>query len=326
MCSRCCKLDGNNTEVVQVKGLAEEQEQLLDRESPKSMPMPYSNEILSDTAEFYVTLLKTPEIQNVGMDVDWGDQRTLRVAALRPGGLVEKWNSESGNKNHKILDEDRVVEINGVWGDAMKLLEQIRRAPVLVMKVRGKRDPALYQDSLRFQVRLAKTRDENIGLDLDWFGMQELRVAKVKEGLLQTWNSAPEHRREQVHESDVLKEVNGISGDALKMLDVIRTAPILTITFERSEEERRRIQLAEAEMERQQQLLAPAPTMALPPPQLTYGQPPAADQSQALMMQLQQQQQQQQLMMQLQQQLMQQQMIQKQLEDRLGQSQMLNSA
>mmetsp|Transcript_63416 Transcript_63416/g.181996 ORF Transcript_63416/g.181996 Transcript_63416/m.181996 type:complete len:171 (+) Transcript_63416:12-524(+) len=88
---------------------------------------------------FSVTLQKLPG-QKLGLDVEHTDNaQTLPIIGIR-GGSAQKWNDSSAS-SVALRPGDEVVEVNGVKGSAVKMLEKCQREDVLVLKVvRGLRD------------------------------------------------------------------------------------------------------------------------------------------------------------------------------------------
>lgn len=82
--------------------------------------------------EFYITVDKTQGTR-LGVDVDHQDGHTLLIDAIT-GGLVEKWNQE--NPTQAVKQGDRIVEVNGIRGDVLQLVDECKKNKVLEMVVR----------------------------------------------------------------------------------------------------------------------------------------------------------------------------------------------
>mmetsp|Transcript_6251 Transcript_6251/g.13750 ORF Transcript_6251/g.13750 Transcript_6251/m.13750 type:complete len:320 (+) Transcript_6251:104-1063(+) len=72
--------------------------------------------------EFTVHLAKYGETK-VGLEVDRSDGKTLQIRAIKPGGLVEKWNQ--ANPSEVITVYNAIIEVNGVRGDTETMLHAI---------------------------------------------------------------------------------------------------------------------------------------------------------------------------------------------------------
>lgn len=82
--------------------------------------------------EFKITVDKTQGTR-LGVDVDHQDGQTLLIDAIT-GGLVEKWNTE--NPGQAVKQGDRIVEVNGIRGDVLQLVDECKKNKVLEMMVR----------------------------------------------------------------------------------------------------------------------------------------------------------------------------------------------
>ncbi|CAK9084375.1 unnamed protein product [Durusdinium trenchii] len=65
------------------------------------------------------------------------DGRTLAVDAIT-GGLIQKWNEEHPDK--ALKPKDRIVEVNGLRGDVLQLVDECKKPKVL--KIYVKRESA----------------------------------------------------------------------------------------------------------------------------------------------------------------------------------------
>merc|ERR1712194_974680 len=69
----------------------------------------------------------------LGIDVDHQDGSTLLIDAVT-GGLVEEWNN--ANPAKAVKAGHRVIEINGVRGDVLQLVDECKKNKVLDMVVK----------------------------------------------------------------------------------------------------------------------------------------------------------------------------------------------
>mmetsp|Transcript_59850 Transcript_59850/g.106409 ORF Transcript_59850/g.106409 Transcript_59850/m.106409 type:complete len:142 (+) Transcript_59850:61-486(+) len=84
-----------------------------------------------------------------------------------------------------------------------------------------------------FQVVLTKYDQSPIGLDISTVGGTCLKVWKVKDGLIQSWNKMQSDKEMQVKAGDGLVQVNGVRGRADEMLLEISKARELDVVFSR---------------------------------------------------------------------------------------------
>eukprot|EP00413_Alexandrium_margalefii_P000169 CAMPEP_0204519440 /NCGR_PEP_ID=MMETSP0661-20131031/4734_1 /ASSEMBLY_ACC=CAM_ASM_000606 /TAXON_ID=109239 /ORGANISM="Alexandrium margalefi, Strain AMGDE01CS-322" /LENGTH=191 /DNA_ID=CAMNT_0051524943 /DNA_START=126 /DNA_END=698 /DNA_ORIENTATION=- len=82
-------------------------------------------------AEFSISIDKSTGTR-LGVDVDHQDGHTLLIDAIT-GGLAEKWNTE--HPDCALRQGDRIVEVNGIRGDVLQLVEECKKSKVLSMKV-----------------------------------------------------------------------------------------------------------------------------------------------------------------------------------------------
>lgn len=83
-------------------------------------------------SEFKITIDKTNGTR-MGVDVDHQDGATLLVDAIT-GGLMGAWNAADPNK--AVKQGDRIVEVNGIRGDVLQLVDECKKNKVLEMVVR----------------------------------------------------------------------------------------------------------------------------------------------------------------------------------------------
>ncbi|CAK9013024.1 Putative NADPH:quinone oxidoreductase 1 [Durusdinium trenchii] len=133
----CSKDDADKLEAVESKAHERDRGGFLDvvptaPETPvveESAPAPRDG-------EFIIVLDKTNG-ERLGMDVDHEDGRTLAVDAIT-GGLIQKWNEEHPDK--ALKPKDRIVEVNGLRGDVLQLVDECKKPKVL--KIYVKRESA----------------------------------------------------------------------------------------------------------------------------------------------------------------------------------------
>jgi len=67
---------------------------------------------------------KGSSIDSIGAAVDATDGKTLLIAGVRQSGLLGEWNKEHWQK--PVRKNDRIIEVNGIRGDAPRLLDLIK--------------------------------------------------------------------------------------------------------------------------------------------------------------------------------------------------------
>mmetsp|Transcript_98287 Transcript_98287/g.184800 ORF Transcript_98287/g.184800 Transcript_98287/m.184800 type:complete len:147 (-) Transcript_98287:64-504(-) len=68
----------------------------------------------------------------IGLDVDWGDLKTLRVTKIKEG-LTLKWNN--ANPSDAVVKGDYIIQINGESGDSKAMLDQVKNNDMLKLVV-----------------------------------------------------------------------------------------------------------------------------------------------------------------------------------------------
>mmetsp|Transcript_135980 Transcript_135980/g.378989 ORF Transcript_135980/g.378989 Transcript_135980/m.378989 type:complete len:143 (-) Transcript_135980:161-589(-) len=81
--------------------------------------------------EFEVVIDKTNGTR-LGVDVDHQDGATLLIDAIT-GGLAEKWNTDNADK--ALKQGDRIIEVNGIRGDVLALVDECKKNKILKMTV-----------------------------------------------------------------------------------------------------------------------------------------------------------------------------------------------
>lgn len=76
-----------------------------------------------ESNEFAVGLSIATE-ENLGLSLDWSDKVTFLISAVKPDGAVQSWNK--ANSQLQIAQGMRIIQINGLRGDAEKMLQELK--------------------------------------------------------------------------------------------------------------------------------------------------------------------------------------------------------
>mmetsp|Transcript_109623 Transcript_109623/g.194410 ORF Transcript_109623/g.194410 Transcript_109623/m.194410 type:complete len:130 (+) Transcript_109623:94-483(+) len=79
-----------------------------------------------------------------------------------------------------------------------------------------------------FEIFVEKKAGEALGVDVDTFDMERLRITKLKAGLIEDWNA--KNPVMQVQVGDYITEINGQS-TADKLLEIVKDSASLRITI-----------------------------------------------------------------------------------------------
>mmetsp|Transcript_44501 Transcript_44501/g.123746 ORF Transcript_44501/g.123746 Transcript_44501/m.123746 type:complete len:781 (-) Transcript_44501:238-2580(-) len=148
---------------------------------------------------------------DLGLDLDLMDRVYARVNGIGAGPF-QSYNEKAG-PSHRISVDDFIYSVNGCrW--AREFVHQLRRGKTLNLLVKR---------PLKYTVIVDK-KGGSLGLDL-WYehdASPALLVTKVNEGPVSEWNAG--HPDRQLERFDRIVGVNGESGSASRLLQLIRDA------------------------------------------------------------------------------------------------------
>jgi len=177
---------------------------------------------LTPTAEkFEVTLQKKDPTDKCGLQLDCNNEKTFEVVKVTEG-LVKSYN-DTVAESKKIVPGHCVVGINGKSG--MEMLSELSTSKELKLMI---------APTINFTVQLTKSGTQQLGMNLAYEeGCSSLLLnGFAAGGLLDTYNkSAPQTQRVGV--GDRIIEVNGVSGEPLKILDALKTSTALSLKVAR---------------------------------------------------------------------------------------------
>merc|ERR1711974_299158 len=84
----------------------------------------------------HVLVVKSPQKSKLGIDFCRGDGKTLLIQSLNPG-LIADWNAKQSDEI-MVRPDDIITEVNGIGGDAQKILAEIAASNVLELAVVSK--------------------------------------------------------------------------------------------------------------------------------------------------------------------------------------------
>eukprot|EP00927_Polykrikos_kofoidii_P077665 TRINITY_DN74587_c0_g1_i1.p1 TRINITY_DN74587_c0_g1~~TRINITY_DN74587_c0_g1_i1.p1 ORF type:complete len:232 (+),score=35.15 TRINITY_DN74587_c0_g1_i1:116-811(+) len=166
-----------------------------------------------DRGLIYVTLERKPS-SSLGLRLDFIDGTSLLLVELLPG--AERGWEAFQPADAKLALGDRIVEVNGVYGSADRLLEKLRQDSILKMVIVRTRV---------FTIVLKKEPGDSLGLEVSYktsgAGLSLLVDVIRKSGLLDIWNVSNPH--DALHVGDRIICVNDTSDSALNMLGALRS-------------------------------------------------------------------------------------------------------
>jgi len=175
-------------------------------EAPRPVPVPVATK---DGDIYNVVINKTPG-GVLGLDLSLADGVTALVTGISPGP-VKEWN-DTAPEELKVLEGDRIIEVNGVKDSAKKVLQNLRDAAQIDLQIRRR---------TTMKISLAKG-EGGLGLDVNCKrnreGLMILKMSSV--GAMKDFNEANPDKAAQ--EQDRIIEVNGFRGEASMLLDKLK--------------------------------------------------------------------------------------------------------
>lgn len=185
---------------------------------------------------FEVYLNKSPGT-SLGVNVDRRDGLHLVVDAIG-FGLVRDWNLL--HPNFAVQRDDLIIEVNGVRGDAERIIQECKKCEMLAMKVARppKRVDSLVAYSVcgipphEFDIIVDKGTGLGLGVGVDHQDDVSLKIINVDRGLIHDWNR--EHPHMRVKPGDRIVSVNGVSGSAKEIVEECKKPTLLEMKICRS--------------------------------------------------------------------------------------------
>jgi len=164
-------------------------------------------------AEFEVNLTKSVA-EPYGLTIDTQDLKTLFVTGIEEGAAAAY--NQQAQPEHRIVQGDFIVEINGVAGHPGNMLRKLKEDDSMVAKVRHAIDMTL----------VLERNDDLQPLGITWpepLKGKNLVVLEINEGLFADWNaSQPEDATSKIQVGDRIMRVGATSGSALDLAKAIQ--------------------------------------------------------------------------------------------------------
>lgn len=122
----------------------------------KRVVLSHLSKTLEDPKCEFVIKVDRSSGQPLGADVDLSDGKTIRVDHVKEVGVIQTWNL--ANASAMVLPRYRLVEVNGVRGDANALIEECTQCKELSITVRK---PAVKKASSSTRRIVARLEDVN---------------------------------------------------------------------------------------------------------------------------------------------------------------------
>jgi hypothetical protein len=80
----------------------------------------------------YSIIVDKSEGEKLGIKLGGGDSTKVGISVLNPTGLLPSWNED--NPHNIVQQQDCIVKVNGVSGDAKKILLELKKNQSLLIK------------------------------------------------------------------------------------------------------------------------------------------------------------------------------------------------
>lgn len=124
-----------NDSIVAINGIRGDPSRLVEETRNENNPvlkLTFRRGASNGQSERTVRLLAM-EGKTLGLSVDSDDNRTLLIASVRPGGLVDAWNAS--HPASPVKAGDRITSVNGQRGAALDILEHAQRGGEVVLGI-----------------------------------------------------------------------------------------------------------------------------------------------------------------------------------------------
>lgn len=156
-----------------------------------------------------------------GLDISAHDGITLLIGAVKEGPF-STWNQTVGpNCYEQVRRGDRIIEVNGCSGDSQAVLKAMVESSKLNVRIRR---------LVEFRVTFEKVVD--LGVEFDETITKDLIITNVVGGHFQQLNKKSKVDME-MRNGDQIAEVNGQSGDAKTLMDLLEKRGSLDILIRR---------------------------------------------------------------------------------------------
>lgn len=161
-----------------------------------------------DPNMFSVCIVELLE-NGVGLDLDLLDDTGIMINNVL-GGAAESWNGKA-DPDHQMCYGDRIMEVNGTRGNSQDHLALIRDEGSLQMWLKR---PVVVRIS-------GNATLDSLGLVVTYApDGRTLLIQEIKSGMVKNWNL--DNPNLAVREHDRIAEVNGVTGFASELMDLLR--------------------------------------------------------------------------------------------------------
>mmetsp|Transcript_113594 Transcript_113594/g.222753 ORF Transcript_113594/g.222753 Transcript_113594/m.222753 type:complete len:221 (-) Transcript_113594:194-856(-) len=155
--------------------------------------------------------------QDAGFNIDITDGVSLVIVDIKRTTVSPKG---GGNPNLTLQPHDRIIQANGLSGDAAALMKELRSADTWELTV---------QRPTEFQAVVNRQGYDSLGLELQFApNGTTLMIAGVSKGPIQDWNA--KSKTHEIGKYDRIVEVNGTRGVSRDLLHAAKAEEVLRLS------------------------------------------------------------------------------------------------
>eukprot|EP00811_Abedinium_folium_P036688 NODE_9374_length_1428_cov_6.269792.p1 GENE.NODE_9374_length_1428_cov_6.269792~~NODE_9374_length_1428_cov_6.269792.p1 ORF type:complete len:281 (-),score=43.11 NODE_9374_length_1428_cov_6.269792:429-1271(-) len=189
-----------------------------DTSHPQALHEPYCLKYRGIAGLFNVRVVKAPGM-HIGLTIDLLDNCAALVIGVQHGA-VQTWNAACSSED-VVRCGDRIVEVNGDFGDSQVLVGRLQADDVVDMWLLRPTEICM---------ELPMTRESSLGLSVHFAPEGTMvRVVKVTKGPIKSWNE--QHLNKQICTNDRLIEVNSVRGQADELLRLLEEYGTVKLIF-----------------------------------------------------------------------------------------------
>lgn len=154
---------------------------------------------------YRLTLDRSPT-ETIGINLDLTDGVSLVVVDIFAGS-IQAWNEAHASSPHLEIN-DRIVEANGLHGDADRMLAALKQNTTWALAV---------QRPVEYRAAVDRRSALSLGMDLRYApNGTTLTISEVEDGPIKDWNACSTTWK--VKKFDRIIELNGVRGSAQRLL------------------------------------------------------------------------------------------------------------
>lgn len=163
---------------------------------------------------------------SMGIDISAHDGKTLLVGRIKDGG-IDRWNQHAGQSYERVRRGDRIIECNSSGDNSDTILQALKSNDRLELRIRR-----VTEFRVAFVCKGKVLGIDTLGLEADLNREDKLIVKEVLDGPLRDLNKKNKADLE-IGKGDEIAEVNGTTGDAKTLLDILQKVGPMQVLIRR---------------------------------------------------------------------------------------------